>query len=158
MKKNPLTPEEEKKLVALLKKVRLPTSYPVFKALCKSVPMVAIDIAVMPDAEHILLTYRKDEFFNGWHIPGSILLYQETVVHALRRVIRTELKIKVSKPKFLNYISYGENREHGVALLFVVKPKKKGVVQNGKFFNLRNLPPNTIKVHAPELNYLKSRN
>ncbi len=148
--KNKLSKKEEADLVRLLGKVRLPASYPVFKALCKSVPMIAIDIAVMPDKDHVLLTYRDDEFFRGWHIPGSILLYKETIDHAIQRVIKSELKIKVTKPKFLNYFSYGANREHGVALLFIAEPKGYLSVKDGKVFPLSKVPKELLKVHVPE--------
>lgn len=150
---NKLTSKEIKVLVKLLEKVRLPAPYPVFIALCKSVPLIAVDLAVMPDKNHILLTYRKDEFYDGWHLPGSILRSLESVENAFRRVARSELCVKVSRPKFTTYFSYFDNREYGIALLFVAKPKSKPAA--GKYFNLDKLPKNFLKVQNQEIDFLK---
>ena len=151
--KNKLTDKEIKDLVRLLKKVRLPAPYPVFIALGKSVPLIAVDLALMPDKNHILLTYRKDEFYDNWHIPGSILRSYEPVENALKRVARTELGITILKKKFATYFSYLDNREYGIALLFVVKSKSKP--KDGKYFPLNKLPKNFLKVQNPEIEYLR---
>lgn len=154
--KNKLTAKEIKNLVQLLKKVRLPAPYPVFVALAKSVPFIAVDIAVMPDKNRILLTYRKDEFYDGWHIPGSILRYGELVENAYKRVMRKELGMKILKPKFINYFDIlFDSRDKGIALLFVVKSKAKPKI--GKYFSLGSLPNNFLRCQRPETQYLKNK-
>ena len=153
LNKNKLTSKEIKQLVKLLKKVKLPAPYPVFIALCKSVPLIAVDLAVMPDKNHLLLTYRKDEFYDGWHLPGSILRSFESVENALKRVARGELGVKVSKPKFVTYFSYFDSREYGIALLFAAKPKSKPT--DGKYFLLNHPPKDFLSVQNPEIKYLK---
>ena len=153
--KNKLTPKEIKNLVRLLKKVKLPAPYPVFVALAKSVPFIAVDIAVMPDKNHILLTYRKDEFYDGWHIPGSILRYGELVENAYKRVMRKELGMKILKPKFINYFDVlFDYHDKGIVLLFAVKLKVKPKI--GKYFSLKNLPENFLKCQRSETRYLKN--
>src|SRR3989338_255445 len=103
-KKSTLTSREIGQLVRLLRKVKLPAPYPVFIALCKSVPMVAINLAVLDKDNRILLIYRTDDFYDNWHIPGSILRYGETPLDAIGRVCTKELSsIKITKPKFINY-------------------------------------------------------
>ena len=77
-----------KKLVRLLSRVKLPAPYPVFIVLCKSVPMVAVDIALMKDKDHLFLTYRNDEFYRGWHMPGSILIYHEKPIKTFYRAAK----------------------------------------------------------------------
>ncbi|HEY4499716.1 MAG TPA: NUDIX domain-containing protein [Candidatus Paceibacterota bacterium] len=154
--KNKLTGAEIKTLVRLLKKVKLPAPYPVFIALCKSVPLIAIDLAVMPDDQHVLLTHRKDEFYDGWHIPGSILRYGEKVEDAFKRVARQELNISISNPSFNYYFVYHGKREFGIALLFTAKPKTK--IKIGEYFLLSQMPKNFLEVQIPEINYLKNRN
>ncbi len=153
--KNKLTLKETENLVRLLKKVKLPAPYPVFIALSKSVPFIAVDLAVMSDKNHILLTYRKDEFYDGWHIPGSILRYGELAKNAYERVMKKELGMKILKPKFIDYFDIlFDSRDKGIALLFVIKPKTKPKV--GKYFSLKNLPENFLKCQRLETRYLKN--
>jgi len=153
--KNKLTSQEISQLVRLLKKVRLPAPYPVFIALCKSVPLIAVDIALMPDKNHILLTYRKDEFYDSWHLPGVILRTGEPVENALKRAAKNELGISISnaKKKFAHYFSYKDKREYGIALLFAVSSKAKP--KDGKYFPLNRLPEKFLEVQQPEIDFLK---
>ena len=65
--------------------------------------MVAVNLAVMPDKNHVLLTYRKDEFYDSWHIPGSILRYKETPKDALKRVCRKEISVKIKNCVLLDF-------------------------------------------------------
>ncbi len=151
-----LTKTEIKDLVRLLKKVRLPAPYPVFIALCKSVPIIAVDLALMPDKNHILLTYRDDKFYKGWHIPGSILTYQEKPIQALYRMAKKELGLgskDLAGVKFQTYFSYKDTREHGVSLLFTASPKAEP--KDGKYFHLNNPPKDFIKVQNQEIKFLK---
>lgn len=152
--KNKLTDKEIKDLVRLLKKVRLPAPYPVFLALCKSVPMVAVDLAVMPDSRQILLTYRKDDFYDNWHIPGSILRYDEAPEKAVKRVSIKELGIKISNLEFVNFFCESDQRGYEVILLFRAKPV--GNPSKGKYFYLDNLPKKFLKIQQPEIKFLSS--
>lgn len=154
--KSKLTPKEIKDLVRLLKKVRLPAPYPVFVALCKSVPLVAVDIALMKDKNNLLLTYRDDEFYKGWHVPGSILLFQEEPLQAFYRMAKKELGLKpkdLAEVKFQTYFNYNDARESGVALLFTASSKVQP--KGGKYFHLDNFPEDFLKVQKKEIEYLK---
>ncbi len=148
-----LSAKEEKDLVKLLKKVRLPAPLPVFRALCQSVPMVAIDLAVMPDDQRLLLTYRKDEFYDAWHIPGSILCSGESPADALKRISRQELKLKITSPRFVNYFSINGSRGQEIILLFVARPIEKPRI--GDYFKFSRLPKRFLKEQSPETNFLK---
>jgi len=152
--KNKLTREEIKDLIRLLKKVKIPAPYPVFVALCKSVPLIAIDLAIMPDKNSVLLTYRKDDFYDGWHLPGTILRYGESVEMAYKRVAREELGISILNPKFVSWFDiFFDPRDKGVALLFMVKPKIKPGI--GEYFSLRRMPKKFLRSQWPEIKYLK---
>ena len=148
-----LTDKEIKQLVGLLKKVRLPAPYPVFVALLGSVPIVAVDLAVMPDKDHILLTYRDDEFYKGWHVPGSILRYAETTQDAWKRVATKELGMNIGSATFLAYFNYKDHRESGVTLLFTARPK--GNPTDGEYFAFNKLPKDFLKAQQFEIDYLK---
>src|SRR3990167_8787178 len=96
-KQSSFTRGEVQQLVRLLGKLKWPVPYPVFLAICKSIPIIAIDLAVMPDPNHVLLTYRDDDFYKGWHIPGSILRYGDSIAKAHQRVASDELGLSVSR-------------------------------------------------------------
>lgn len=153
--KTKLTDQEVKDLVRLLKKVRLPVPYPVFIALCKSVPLIAVDLLLVNNKNQVLVTYRKDEFYDGWHIPGSILRYKEKVEDAYTRVAREELGLKqISNVKFERYFSYLDAREHGIVLLFTARSKERP--KDGKYFSLDNLPKTFLKCQNAEIEYLRN--
>lgn len=152
--KSKLTGTEIQDLVRLLEKVQLPAPYPVFIALCKSIPLIAIDLAVMPDNNHILLTYREDEYYKNWHIPGSILCYQETVEEAQKRVAEKELGMSLGDARFVSYFNYFDVREHGMTLLFVMKPTGEPI--DGKYFKIDELPKKFLRVQEHEIEFLKN--
>lgn len=147
-----LNEKETKVLVRLLKKVKLPASYPVFRALCKSVPMIAVNLAVMPDNRRLLLTYRDDEFYKGWHIPGSILRYRESLADVFKRIGRQELKMKIRRPQFVNYFIEHSSRGHELILLFAVRTA--GVPKVGRYFSLKRPPQDLLKEQTPEIRCL----
>lgn len=151
--KNKLTPKEIGDLVKLLKKIKSPFPYPVFVALCGSVPMVAVDLAVMPDKDRVLLTYRKDDFYDNWHIPGSILRYKEKPEDAIRRVSRKELSLKIGKPYFIGCYNNFDARGHEFVLIYAARPVGKPKI--GEYFKLKNPPKNLIKEQRREVEYLK---
>src|SRR3989344_6415818 len=155
-KNNKLTKVETEELVKLLKKVRLPAPYSVFVALCKSVPVIAVDIALMKDKNNIFLTYRSDKFYKGWHVPGSILTYQEKPIQALYRMAKKELGLEPKDllgVKFQTYFAYKDVRESGISLFFTASSKVKP--KDGKYFPLNNPPKDFLKVQNQEINYLK---
>lgn len=153
-KKNILSLSKTTELIRLLGKVKLPTTYPIFIALCKSVPMVAVNLALFDQKGRILLIYRTDEFYDNWHIPGSILRYNETPHDAISRVRTEELAyVKIKKPKFVTYFVEHDSRGHELVLLFVAriinKPKK------GEFFKLDAMPKRFLRIQQKEINTLK---
>lgn len=147
-----LNEKETKILIRLLKKVKLPAPYPVFRALCKSVPMVAVNVAVMPDNRRLLLTYREDEFYKGWHIPGSILRYRESLADVFERIGRQELKMKIRRPRFINYFIERSARGHELVLLFAVRTA--GAPKVGRYFSLKRPPKDLLREQTPEIRCL----
>ena len=61
----------------------------------------------MKDKDHLFLTYRNDEFYRGWHMPGSILIYHEKPIKTFYRAAK-ELGLgpkNLTGVKFQNYFS-----------------------------------------------------
>ncbi len=99
-----LAPREIAKTVKLLSRV---TPVPfmetlVFKALWRArlMPMTTLELFIFerdpftPAAKtlpRVLLSYRKDEYYDGWHVPGGYLGAKETAAQAVRRILMREL-------------------------------------------------------------------
>lgn len=147
-----LTPKEIKELVRLLQKIKSPFPYPIFIALCKKIAMVAVDVAVMPDKNRVLLTYRKDDFYDGWHIPGSIMRHGEEPIDVFKRVCREELFLKINKPRFVGCFNNYDVRGHAFTLLYIMRPTKKP--ETGKYFKISEPPANLVSTHKKEIKYL----
>lgn len=155
MSRKKLTPKEIKVMVQLLKKAYSPFPYTVFIALCKIVPMIAIDVAIMLDKNRVLLTHRKDDFYNGWHIPGSILRYKESPNDAIKRVCQKELSLKISKPCFASFFNIHDIRGHVITLLYTARPINKP--KQGLYFKVGEPPRGFLMVQKKEFEYLNKR-
>ena len=60
-------------------------------------PMVNVDLLIKNERGQTLLTWRDDGYWKpGWHIPGGIIRYQESIADRIRAVARTELGAKVA--------------------------------------------------------------
>jgi ADP-ribose pyrophosphatase YjhB (NUDIX family) len=60
-------------------------------------PMVNVDLLIKNERGQTLLTWRDDGYWKpGWHIPGGIIRYQESIAARIRAVARTELGAEVS--------------------------------------------------------------
>lgn len=55
-------------------------------------PMVNVDLLVRDKNGRILLSWRKDKFYDeGWHVPGGIIRLKETFEERIRKVASIEL-------------------------------------------------------------------
>lgn len=55
-------------------------------------PMVNVDLLVRDDNGRILLSWRKDRFYEeGWHVPGGIIRLKETFEERIKKVAELEL-------------------------------------------------------------------
>jgi colanic acid biosynthesis protein WcaH len=60
-------------------------------------PMVNVDLLIKNERGQTLLTWRDDGYWRpGWHIPGGIIRYQESISERIRAVARTELGAEVA--------------------------------------------------------------
>lgn len=141
-----LNKKETKTLCSLLKKVEKPHEglpQQVFNALINLVPFVACEI-VLKSNKGILLTYRKDKYWHGWHFPGGLLRFNESFEERIENVAWQELGVVLEKIKFLcPFNCVRGKRGHHISLVFLcetsMEPKK------GKFF--KKMPKNIIESH-----------
>lgn len=162
-----LTELEQKDLVRLMNKISFPTPLPVFEAWCRVFGTVCAEMIVIKNRDknpEIFLTYRKDKFFKGWHIPGRVCIPTEEINDTLKRVCKEEIKMLITKEKFFGWFErpfgkgVGEcSRGHEFSFVFIAE-LKGGATENHaeKFFPLNKLPKNLISLQIPiikELNH-----
>ena len=141
-----LTKKETNDLVALLKKIDDPHGglpQPVFDALCGTVPFVACELVVMNKKGELLLTWREDQWWKGWHFPGGLMRHRETVDERIKKMALHETGLHVKKYKFLFPINYhSSHRGHSVSLVFLANGEH---VEQGTFF--KTMPKDIIPDH-----------
>jgi colanic acid biosynthesis protein WcaH len=141
-----LNVKEVKRLSLLLSKIECPHKglpQAVFDSLINIVPFVACELVIM-DKGGILLTWREDKFWRGWHIPGGLLRFKDSFDKRIKEVAKKELGVNIKKYKFLFPINYTDcSRGHAVSLVFLCQVD--ATPKDGKFF--RKMPKDIIKEH-----------
>ncbi len=88
-------------------------------------PMVNVDLLIKNDKGEILLTWREKMFHYkaGWHIPGGVLRYKETLAERVRKVAKIELNAEIvfnPNPIAINEVIIKELKEraHFISFLY----------------------------------------
>ena len=68
----------------------------VFSFVSSVTPMVNVDLLIIDEAKGTLLSWRKDDISEGWHIPGGIVRFKETLEERIHRTAQKELGTDVS--------------------------------------------------------------
>jgi ADP-ribose pyrophosphatase len=139
----------------------------IFLFLTRISPMINVDLLIKNKKKQTLLVWRQkgEKYKEGWHIPGGIIRFQETIRDRILNTAKNELGSKVTyktQPIFYNEIRLKQkNRSHFISLLFECKivtgPKKnlkyiKGLPKVGQWKWHDKCPKNLIKPHS---NYRK---
>lgn len=140
-----LNKKEISQLQKLLSKIKYPElREEVFEALVKVVPFVACELVIVNNKKELLLTYREDEYWQGWHFPGGLMRFNDSFAKRIREVAKNELGIRVKDYKFLFPMNYTHSpRGHAVGLVFICITKDKP--KDGRFF--ATMPKAIIKGH-----------
>jgi len=96
---------------------------PVFDLLSRIAPVVNVDLLVRNERGETLLTWRHDELYHGWHVPGGVVRFKEHLADRVAAVARAELGTTVTiKPEPLALTQIIEPtraaRGHFVSFLF----------------------------------------
>lgn len=75
------------------------------------VPIINVDLIVKDEDDNILLSWRKDELFCGWHIPGRIVRFQDSLQKTCEDCARIELFNFINTFKFLEFFETIQDRE-----------------------------------------------
>ncbi len=95
----------------------------VFRLVTSLTPMLNVDLLIKNEEQHTLLTWREDEFYQGWHVPGGIVRYKERMVDRVAAVARIELGARVrinGGPVAINEVMHPtrEVRGHFISILY----------------------------------------
>lgn len=95
----------------------------IFLFVSRITPLINVDLLIKDDKNGTLLTWRDDGYCAaGWHIPGGIIRYKETMAARIEAVAKNELGTSVEfdpTPIAINEIIHPSrnNRGHFISLL-----------------------------------------
>ena len=153
----PLSPDEWVEWTKLTRRIKFidgKIPQEAFYAFCENFVSAVIDLVpyrIDNNEIEILLIYRKDRHYDGFHIPGSVIVPGKTSTDTLNSVIDVELgkNANVGKINFVGVIdamkgegSGLDKRGQDLKLLYVCEIK--GEVLEGEWFTKNNLPKNII--------------
>ncbi len=136
--------------MTLLRKLRtddlLPPKMPlpVWKAIHALVPIPAAEVIVTRTGKDFLLVNRKDEDWDGWHIPGGYLHHKESIPDACKRIAKTELALDVSFKQCIDTFMWPDH-PYSSALSLVCVCTATGTPSAGEFF--MEIPEKMIPHH-----------
>jgi ADP-ribose pyrophosphatase YjhB (NUDIX family) len=135
---------------------------PVFALLSRLTPMVNVDLLIKNDRRETLLTWRDDELYLGWHVPGGVVRFKERLAQRVDAVARTELGTTVTitpEPLAVNEIvtPHRDARGHFLSFLFACRldgapdPALRldgGAPKRGQWAWHASFPPDMIPSHG----------
>lgn len=108
-----------------------------FFFISRKTPMVNVDLLIQDETGRTLLSWRDDRFCGrGWHIPGGIVRFKETLLHRVRKVGELEIGATVPfdpQPIAVNEIiaEETETRGHFISFLYRCRLRSSFVPRNG---------------------------
>ncbi|OGK10590.1 NUDIX hydrolase [Candidatus Roizmanbacteria bacterium RIFCSPHIGHO2_01_FULL_35_10] len=114
----------------------------VFFYISRTTPLVNVDLLIKDENGRTLLSWRDDEYTGkGWHIPGGIIRFKETLETRIKKVAKLEIGVDVqfnSIPIVINQIINKHNtRGHFISILYKCFLSKN-------FFKNKKLSENNI--------------
>ncbi|MEK7077251.1 MAG: NUDIX hydrolase, partial [Patescibacteria group bacterium] len=106
----------------------------------------------------VFLSYRKDDYYDGWHLPGGYLGANETNRTAIRRIVRRELGARPRTIQCVFTLNRPNNiREHQYSGFFAVTLVKAPRLQKGslEYFSPSQLPPKLIPYYRKTFTLFK---
>ena len=141
----------------------------IFRAILPKFPSIPIELMVLDEDDKVLMIYRKDIEYDGFHIPGTVLRNNETVPQAVDRLFKSEVISgtftsveNVGMTEISKGTKPGDNpTRHEVSLLYLAHIKAGSYKGDGTFFPIDDLPENTLSHHVVLIdkfkNYLNTR-
>ncbi len=126
-------------------------------------PMINVDLLIKNERNQTLLTWRDDGFYPaGWHVPGGIIRYKETLSDRIRAVAAGELGAEIEfkpEPLAINQVIHPSRRTRGhfISLLYECaltsaldqnRRYERGIPKPGEWAWHAQCPSDLIPVHA----------
>jgi colanic acid biosynthesis protein WcaH len=106
----------------------LPEEFFIF--LSRFTPLINVDLLIQDDRRRTLLTWRQDDTYGaGWHVPGGIIRYKETLEDRIRATARRELGAEVAfdaQPIAVEQLMDRDRRERGHFISLVYRCRLLG--------------------------------
>ena len=134
----------------------------IFLFVSRIIPIINVDLLIKNKENQTLLTWRDDVYYGpGWHIPGGIIRYKETIADRIKAVAKNELGARVKfkkKPLAIKEVIHPKRRARGhfISLLYectLISPLnenlkyEKGIPNPGQWAWHSKCPRNLISVH-----------
>jgi colanic acid biosynthesis protein WcaH len=134
----------------------------VFLFITRITPVINVDLLMKDERNYTLLTWRDDGYCPpGWHIPGGIVRYKETIAARINAVAASELGAKITfkkDPLAINEIIEPSRRVRGhfISLLYesmLASPLdenlryENGIPKPGEWAWHQKCPKDLITVH-----------
>ena len=140
----------------------------VFFYISRTTPLVNVDLLIKDEFGRTLLSWRNDQYAGkGWHLPGGIVRFRETLETRVKKVAETEIGTPVDfdpNPIAINQIILNErkNRSHFISVLYKCSlsaafvPENKGIsnIDSGYLKWHATCPDNLLKFHEIYMKFL----
>ena len=166
-----LTTEENAELARLIRMIEWPTDLEVFYALCEKTVMSSIELAILQyryrsPVPEILLIERHDPYFDGWHMPGSIVYPGRNAKKTISLILKREAGVEATHntPRFIETSDVmqgdgpGQCRRgqeiHRLFLVILAPFEFIPTTDVKKFFPLYRIPADTLPHHKVMIEYI----
>ena len=139
----------------------------VFYYISRTTPLVNVDLLIKDEKRRTLLSWRDDpNTGKGWHLPGGIIRFKETMRERLEKVAETEIGAKImfeAKPLTVKEIILNHRiRGHFISFLykchlsgaFIPANRDLKMTDSGYLMWHESCPDNLLRVHKIYSEYL----
>lgn len=133
----------------------------VFYYISRTTPLVNVDLLIKDENGRTLLAWRNDQYCGkGWHVPGGIVRFKETLETRVQKVAETEIGIDINFdtiPMAVNQCILHDRdvRSHFVSILYrcflpsTFIPENKGLAHEDTGYLKWHefCPDNLLKFH-----------
>ncbi|MEE9119634.1 MAG: NUDIX domain-containing protein [Calditrichia bacterium] len=133
----------------------------VFYYISRTTPLVNVELLIKDENGRTLLSWRNDQYSGkGWHVPGGIVRFKETLETRVQKVAETEIGTSVDfdpNPIIINQIIVNEYeiRSHFISILYKCSlssafvPENNGIsiAEQGYLKWHDTCPDNLLKFH-----------
>jgi colanic acid biosynthesis protein WcaH len=144
----------------------------IFYYISRTTPLVNVDLLIQDNRKRTLLAWRDDEYTGkGWHFPGGIVRFKETLEDRINKVAEKEVGTEITFnpiPLEINQCIVPErkNRSHFISLLYrcsipnTFVPENKGLCEaSAGYLKWHEKCPNVLleshEMYKKYINYVK---